>query len=211
VTASETGALPALLVTGLSGNIGRHLAPHLKDLLLVGVDLFSPRLDHPRVEFHALDLSQPEAPAVLENLMREARVRQVVHLAFVLDPARTGAMTKERQWEINVRGTANLLEAIERVNQPHRQVEHFLYLSSVTAYGPHLPGPVREDHPQQPHTYTYALHKKETEDLCRAHLPPELMAQRAQLAVELLGGDEVGGDAAAEQARQLVLLLPADA
>jgi len=171
VTASETGALPALLVTGLSGNIGRHLAPHLKDLLLVGVDLFSPRLDHPRVEFHALDLSQPEAPAVLENLMREARVRQVVHLAFVLDPARTGAMTKERQWEINVRGTANLLEAIERVNQPHRQVEHFLYLSSVTAYGPHLPGPVREDHPQQPHTYTYALHKKETEDLCRAHLP----------------------------------------
>ena len=171
MTASETGALPALLVTGLSGNIGRHLAPRLKDLLLVGVDLFSPRLDHPRVEFHALDLSQPEAPAVLENLMREARVRQVVHLAFVLDPARTGAMTKERQWEINVRGTANLLEAIERVNQPHRQVEHFLYLSSVTAYGPHLPGPVREDHPQQPHTYTYALHKKETEDLCRAHLP----------------------------------------
>ncbi|MGH9863712.1 MAG: NAD-dependent epimerase/dehydratase family protein [Candidatus Acidiferrales bacterium] len=161
----------AVLVTGLSGNLGRHFAPYLKDRLLVGVDLFSPRLDHPRVEFHPLDLSQPDAPAALESLMREAQVQQVVHLAFVLDPARTGAQTRERQWEINVRGTAHLLEAVERLNQPRRQIEHFFYLSSVTSYGPNLPGPVREDYPQQPHTYTYALHKKETEQLCLERFP----------------------------------------
>lgn len=157
-----------ILITGLSGNLGRHLAPHFADRLLVGVDLYTPRVEHPRVEFHSLDLSQPGAPAVLESVLREADVRQVVHLAFVLDPMRTGALTRERQWEINVRGTAHLAEAIARVNRNGRQIEHLLYLSSVTSYGPHLPGPVTEDDPQQPHTYTYALHKKESEDVLRA-------------------------------------------
>lgn len=167
---SSSEAAP-LLITGLSGNLGRHLAPHFKERLLVGVDLYTPRVEHPRVEFHSLDLSQPDAPAVLEGVLREAGVRQVVHLAFVLDPMRTGALTRERQWEINVRGTAHLAEAVARVNRRGRQVEHLLYLSSVTSYGPHLPGPVSEDHPQEPHTYTYALHKKESEDVLRARFP----------------------------------------
>ncbi|MEE8200652.1 MAG: NAD-dependent epimerase/dehydratase family protein [Candidatus Acidoferrales bacterium] len=162
---------PPILVTGISGNLGRRLAPHLKDHLLVGVDLYPPQLDHPRVEFCPLDISQPDAVATLEALMRDSQVRQVVHLAFVLDPARTGATATRRQWEINVRGTRHLLEAVERLNHPQRQVDFFLYLSSVTSYGPQLPYPVREDYPQQPHTYTYALHKKETEEICRARHP----------------------------------------
>lgn len=157
-----------ILITGLSGNLGRHLAPHLKDHPLLGVDLYPPQVDHPQVEFHSLDLSQADAPAVLEGVLREAGVRQVAHLAFVLDPMRTGALTRQRQWEINVRGTAHLAEAVARVNRTGCQVEHFLYLSSVTSYGPRLPGPVTEDHPQQPHTYTYALHKKESEEILRA-------------------------------------------
>jgi len=171
VSGAEKNEPAPILITGLSGNLGQRLAPHLKDHLLVGVDLFAPVLDHPRVTFCQLDLSQPDAPAQLEALMREAGVRQVIHLAFVLDPARTGAVARERQREINVRGTENLLEAVERVNRKERQVDFFLYLSSVTSYGPQLPGPVREDHPQQPHTYTYALHKKETDELCRAWHP----------------------------------------
>jgi nucleoside-diphosphate-sugar epimerase len=156
-----------ILITGLSGNLGRHLAPHLKEHPLVGIDLYGPKLDHPQVEFHSLDLSRPEAVDLLETVLRDTGARQVVHLAFVLDPMRTGALTRERQWEINVRGTAQLAEAVARVNRVGRQVEHFLYLSSVTSYGPQLPGPVSEDHPQQPHTYTYALHKKESEEVLR--------------------------------------------
>ena len=39
---------PAILVTGLSGNLGQHLAPLLKEHPLVGVDLYRPRVDHPR-------------------------------------------------------------------------------------------------------------------------------------------------------------------
>jgi nucleoside-diphosphate-sugar epimerase len=168
MAATPAAGSPAILVTGLAGNTGRHLTAHLKEFLLVGVDLFLPQVEHPRVEFLPLDLSQENAPAALTTLLREAAVRQVVHLAFVLDPARTGALSMARQREINVRGTEHLLDAVEQVNRERRQVEQFLYLSSVTSYGPHLPEPVREGYPQQPHTYTYALHKKETEDLCRA-------------------------------------------
>lgn len=80
-------------------------------------------------------------------------------------------MARKRQWEINVLGTRNLLDAVERVNRRERQVDLLLYLSSVTSYGPFLPLPVGEDHPQRPHTYTYALHKKETDQMCRARYP----------------------------------------
>ena len=167
----DTSEQPVLLVTGLSGNMGRRLAAHLPDRRLVGVDLFSPQFDHPQMQFSQLDLSASDAPAKLAELMTRSNVRQVVHLAFVLDPARTGARTRRRQWEINVLGTKHLLDAIERVNKAQRQVELLLYLSSVTSYGPMLPGPVREDHPQKPHTYTYALHKKETDELCLRRHP----------------------------------------
>lgn len=167
---SSAEAAP-ILITGISGNLGRHLAPYLKDHPLVGADLFAPQVDHPQIEFHSLDLSRPEAPGILETVLRDTAARQVLHLAFVLDPMRTGALTRERQWEINVRGTAHLAEAVARVNRRDRRIEHVLYLSSVTSYGPQLPGPVTEDHPQQPHTYTYALHKKESEDVLRKRFP----------------------------------------
>lgn len=166
-----SGRPPAILVTGLSGNLGQQVAPLLAGYPLVGVDLYRPRVEHPQVEFCPLDLSQPEAVGTLEQLLRASQVRLVVHLAFVLDPARTGAVDRQRQWEINVRGTGHLLDAIQRANRQQRQVEFFLYLSSVTSYGPMLPGPVDEDFPQQPHTYTYSIHKKESEDLIRARFP----------------------------------------
>jgi len=142
------------LVTGLSGNVGRRLAACLKDRPLVAVDLFPPDVDHPQVEFHRLDLSQSDATLRLQALLVEKNVRQVVHLAFVLDPMRTGAVDRRRQWEINVQGTRHLLDAIEAANHDRPRVEFLLYLSSVTSYGPNLPGPVSEDFPQSPHTYT---------------------------------------------------------
>jgi nucleoside-diphosphate-sugar epimerase len=169
--AADALSQPPILITGLSGNLGRHLAPLLKDFPLLGIDLYGPHLDHPQVEFHTLDLAAPEAVTALQTILLDSGARQVVHLAFVLDPARTGAMSRERQREINVQGTAHLLDAIEQVNRDACRVQQLMYLSSVTSYGPNLPGPVTEDHPQRPHTYTYALHKKETEELLRARFP----------------------------------------
>jgi len=66
MSTQNRGQEPAILVTGLSGNLGQHLAPLLKEHPLVGVDLYRPRVDHPQVEFCQLDLSQPDAPALLQ-------------------------------------------------------------------------------------------------------------------------------------------------
>ncbi|MBI4461281.1 MAG: NAD-dependent epimerase/dehydratase family protein, partial [Acidobacteria bacterium] len=73
-----------------------------------------------------------------------------------------------RQWEINVQGTRHVLETIQRANQKKLQVELFIYLSSVTAYGSNLSRAVREDAPLEGHTLPYAVHKRETDWLCRA-------------------------------------------
>lgn len=173
VSSSPAAPIPVtgVLVTGIAGNLGRRLAPLLKDRLLVGVDLVCPILDHPCTQFCQLDLSQSDAPAILAQLIRENNVQTVIHLAFVLDPVRAGALDEQRQWEINVRGTRHVLEAIEQVNQEKLQVQLFVYLSSVTAYGPNLPGPVSEDAPLQGHTFLYAIHKRETDLLCQAAHP----------------------------------------
>lgn len=158
----------AVLVTGIAGNVGRRLAPLLKDYLLVGVDVICPTLTHPCTQFCQLDISQPEAPELLEQLIRENNVRRVVHLAFVLDPVHAEVVKEKRQWEINVQGTRHVLQAIERANRTQVQVELFVYLSSVTAYGSDLPEPVSEAAPLLGHTFPYALHKRETDQMCQA-------------------------------------------
>jgi len=105
----------AVLVTGAAGHLGRQLAPLLKDFLLVAVDLVCPVLDHPWTQFCSADLSQPDSTELLAHLIRQNNIQVVIHLAFVLDPVRTGAIDEQRQWEINVQGTRHVLEAIERV------------------------------------------------------------------------------------------------
>jgi len=158
----------AVLITGIASNPGRHLAPLLKDYLLVGVDVICPMLEHPCTQFCQLDVSQPETPELLEQLIRENNVRKVVHLAFELAPVRAGVAEEKRQWEINVWGTRHVLQAIERANRTQLQVELFVYLSSVTVYGSNLPEPVNEDAPLLGHTFPYALHKRGADQLCQA-------------------------------------------
>ena len=65
-----------------------------------------------------------------------------MHLAFVIDPVRTGVLDVERMWQINVAGTARVMEAIAEVNRHGGRVEKFVFISSVSAYGPETPGPV---------------------------------------------------------------------
>lgn len=161
----------AVVVTGAAGHLGRQLAPLLKDFLLVAVDLVCPVLDHPWTQFCSADLSQPDSTELLAHLIRQNNVQVVIHLAFVLDPVRTGAIDEQRQWEINVRGTRHVLEAIERANRAGGQVRLFVYLSSVTAYGSELPTAVREDAPLGGHTFSYAMHKVETDLLCQEFHP----------------------------------------
>ena len=59
-------------------------------------------------------------------------------------------------WQTNVAGTARVMEAISVVNRTGGHVRQFIFPSSVSAYGPETPGPVKEDFPLRAHTLPYA-------------------------------------------------------
>jgi nucleoside-diphosphate-sugar epimerase len=157
---------PTILVTGISGNLGTRLLPMLSDFRVVGVDMRPPESPHP-VLFEQADLGRESSCRQLIELLRRTGASAVIHLAFVLDPVRTGVLDPERMWQINVAGTARVMEAISVVNRTGGHVEQFIFPSSVSAYGPETPGPVTEESPLRAHTLSYAVHKRESDEVVR--------------------------------------------
>ena len=155
-----------VLVTGVSGNLGTRLLPLLSGYRVIGVDLCPPETSQP-IEFHATNLGHESSCRELTQLLRQSGASSVVHLAFVIDPRQAGALDVERTWQINVAGTARVMEAISVVNRTGGGVHQFIFPSSAAAYGPENPGPVAEDSPLRGHTLPYAVHKRESDEVVR--------------------------------------------
>ncbi len=160
-------AAATVLVTGVAGNLGRRLVTQLSDFRIVGVDLFEAPADMQLPRFEIVDLGEESSCPQLVSLLRETNPVAVVHLAFVIDPVRTGVLELEPMWRINVAGTARVMEAIAEFNRTGGAVRRFIYPSSVSAYGSDLPGMVTEDYPLGGHTLPYAVHKREADEVVR--------------------------------------------
>lgn len=161
---------PTVVVTGVSGNLGLRLLPELSDFSVIGADLHPPATDLP-VRFEEMDFGYEESCRQLYFLLRETRPVAVVHLAFVIDPVRTGVLDVDRMWHINVAGTARVMEAITEANRDDAIVKKFIFPSSVSAYGPDLPEPVTEEFRLGAHTLPYAIHKKESDEVVQQRAP----------------------------------------
>ncbi|HXE91470.1 MAG TPA: NAD-dependent epimerase/dehydratase family protein [Terriglobales bacterium] len=161
------GPAPTVLITGVAGNLGRRLAPQLSDFRIVGVDMFAAPPEMPLARFEIIDLGDEASCPHLVALLRETNPSAVVHLAFVIDPVRSGVLELDPMWRINVAGTARVMEAIAEHNRTGGAVRRFLYPSSVSAYGSDLPGMVTEDYPLGGHTLPYAVHKREADEVVR--------------------------------------------
>src|SRR5208337_4068754 len=163
-------AKPTILVTGVSGNLGRRLLEQLSAYTVVGVDLTPPTA--PVDRFVPLDLGKEESTRELHLLIKEVHPISVVHLAFVIDPQRTGVIDVDRMWQINVAGTARVMEATTETNRTAGAiVRQFIFPSSVSAYGPDMPEAVTEDAPLEAHTLPYAIHKKESDLVVQQRAP----------------------------------------
>jgi len=154
-----------VLVTGVSGNLGTKLLPFLSDFQVVGVDVRPPQASLAR--FEQIDLGRETSCRELIDLLRATGAEAVVHLAFIVDRVQSGVLDLERMWQINVAGTARVLEAISVVNRSGGEVRQFIFPSSVAAYGPETGGPVKEEAPLRAHTLPYAIHKRESDEVVR--------------------------------------------
>jgi UDP-glucose 4-epimerase len=122
-----TDTPPIVLVTGISGNLGRALVRQLHvDHLVVGIDR-RPFRDKPKdVEHHQVDLRK----ARVEEAFRRRRVDALIHMGIMHDPQ----MPFSEVHAFNVFGTRKILDLAVR----HR-VRKVVVLSSANVYGP-LPG-----------------------------------------------------------------------
>ena len=164
-------AKPTILITGVSGNLGQRLVPLLSDYQIVGVDV-TPPTNCQISRFVSLDLGNEESTRELFLLLREIQPVAAIHLAFVIDPQRSGVLDVDRMWRINVAGTARLIEAISEANRTAASiVRQFIFPSSVSAYGSDMPAPAVEDSPLQAHTLPYAIHKRESDLVVQQRAP----------------------------------------
>jgi nucleoside-diphosphate-sugar epimerase len=164
------GSKPTVLVTGVAGNLGVRLLPQLADFQIIGVDL-NPPAALPPACFERIDLALEESCRQLFLLLKKFRPFAVLHLAFVIDPRRSGVLDLDRMWQINVAGTARVMEAITEANRSEPIVHKFVFPGSVSAYGSDLPGPANEDSPLSAHTLPYAIHKMESDRVVQQRAP----------------------------------------
>src|SRR5215470_929377 len=115
---------PAVVITGISGNLGRRLVSQLSEFSIVGVD-FRPPAPEMNLRFESMDLGREDACHEFLLLLRSVKPVAVVHLAFVIDPVQTGVLDIERMWQINVAGTARVMEAVTEANRDETVIRKF--------------------------------------------------------------------------------------
>jgi nucleoside-diphosphate-sugar epimerase len=215
---------PTALITGVSGNLGLRLLNQLSDYAVIGADIRPPENPSALMRFETIDLAEERSCDQLLELMRAYRPEAVVHLAFVLDPLRTGVVDKKRMWLMNVAGTSRVTEAIAEHNRMLGGIDKFIFPSSALVYGPELTKPATEDAPLNAQSLPYALHQQEADRtvqtraksmrcktyLLRPHVYAGATVQNYQLGVlrGIPGGKGRLAERLRRQGKRLPLWLP---
>jgi nucleoside-diphosphate-sugar epimerase len=149
------------LVTGGAGFIGSHIVDSLlqKEHLVAILDNFS--------SGRRENLAGLERAEVVEGDVRDFELLcrltvgtdTVFHLAAVVSVL-TSLEDPQTTWEVNLKGTYNMLEAARRA-----KVKRVIFISSSAVYGEYPKLPFNETHPPQPES-PYALSKLAGEQLC---------------------------------------------
>jgi len=156
-----------ILITGVAGFIGSHLAEKLAktNQKIIGIDNLSTGklqnikqlLNNPRFTFHKIDLTDME-----KTLEATKNVKVAYHLAANPE-VRLGEQNPDILYKTNIQATYNLLE-VARQND----IETIIYTSSSTVYGDPETIPTPETAPTKPISI-YGACKLSCETLLQAY------------------------------------------
>jgi len=151
-----------ILVTGASGALGSKLLPLLRGQRVIAVDIQPPAYSD-LYAYESVDLGREAAAKRLTEIVREAEVTDIVHLAFARAHNPREADQPTRLWQINVAGTGRLMEAIAEANRRVKQVRRLILRSSAQVYGPNPHGALTETAKFGAHGLPAAVHSMESE------------------------------------------------
>ena len=172
-----------ILITGITGRVGANLAVrlihegHTVRGLVWPRDPRTEKLKGLGVELVPGTITEPEDT---ETAVQGVDV--VYHLAAAFQGG--GPFTEEEYFDINVRGTFNMLEAARKVSS----LKHFCYAGTDAVYAKYIAGglkaPITEESPKEP-AGSYAVTKSLGEDLClgywRGHQLPVTIVRFANV------------------------------
>ncbi|HXF64465.1 MAG TPA: NAD(P)-dependent oxidoreductase [Caldilineaceae bacterium] len=180
-----------ILITGISGRIGANLAKALVEAGHQVRGLVWPRDRRPE-KLAGLPVELVEGSLVnpTEVDAAVAGTEAICHLGAAFQGG--GPFSATDYFEINVRGTFNMLEAAQRQGD---RLQHFFFASTDAIYDKYLPNgvpePIREDHfPLTPRGH-YALSKQLGEDLCRGYARNEGLPVTIFRFALTVAGDEI--------------------
>ena len=153
-----------VLVTGGGGYLGRQLVTALAALpaerrpaAIVSHDIREPAERLPGVDYAVADIRSAD---IAEIIARHG-IDTVVHLASIVTPGKKS--NREFEYDVDVNGTKNLLEACVR-----HHVKRIIVSSSGAAYGYHADNPdwLTEDAPVRGNeAFAYSHHKRLVEEM----------------------------------------------
>lgn len=154
-----------VLITGVTGFIGSHLAKKLNELghNVYGVTKYSSSRDMGNLKYYLSDTvlltANIEDYYSTYNLLKSVDMDIVVHLA-ALSPVRDSFEKPHSYVETNINGTLNIINAMLKL--PDYTYRKFIYASTAEVYGIQEKQPIKEDAPLRPSS-PYAITKAMTD------------------------------------------------
>lgn len=147
-----------VLVTGVNGFIGTHMAEKLKKNghVVTGIDISNAQNDC-TTDFYVLDILKEDVQAILQNICPDI----IIHCAGLANVS----FSLEQPIVDFQANTVIVYRLLEGMRQCGLTKSRFVLLSSAAVYGQPNRLPIRETDELKPMS-PYALHKKMAEDVC---------------------------------------------